>query len=131
MVIVIPKAIGMSFQGYAWHLKRTFFGREEIGDKFCALTFSPEENALIKEYDANIAKLGLLDASFLHSIFEKGTIQTAKAKSVAEPLTRMKKGTLKTIACYPFATFKEIEAANSCPWEKGHVMLEAEPLQAE
>jgi len=128
---IIPPAPRMGGRGYTWQLKEPLLSREEATANFYSLTFSPEENALIKEYDTNITKLGLLDTSFLYSIFEKGTIPAKQAKAISAPLTRMKKGTLKMLTCYPFATFKEIEAANPCPWEKGHVMLEAESLQAE
>jgi hypothetical protein len=128
---MIPQPIARWNQGYAWHLKDPLFSWDEKAGIFYDLAFSPEENALIEGYDANITKLGLLDTSFLYSIFEKGIIQEKKAKAISIPLTRMKKGILKTIECYPLATFKEIEAASSCQWGKGNIIIEAETIQPE
>lgn len=130
-VFMIPQPIVRWSQSYAWHLKEPLLSWDEKAGIFYDLTFSPEENVLIKEYDANITKLGLLDTSFLYSIFEKGIIQEKKAKAISVLLTKMKKGILKTIECYPLATFKEIEATSNCPWKKGNIIIEAETIQPE
>lgn len=131
MVFTIPQPIARMMRGYAWHLKEPLLNWDEKAGIFYELNFSPEENVLIKEYDANIAKLGLLDTSFLYLIFKKGRIQEKKAKAIAVPLTRMKQGILKTIACYPLATLKEMEEGSNYPWEKGTVIIEAETFRPE